>query len=411
MVNPRTCIFFALAVVPLHAWANLSQSGAPKSIDPASAVSLAFKNRKSLASARQRVEEAQKLKTAAGAYPLARVEIANGTRPDVSGGEDLSFFQPIDTFGKYKASRSAGEAALLAAQALLQQTSLDVQSDVLTAFANALAASRLLAASEIQLEIAKTLQVSTEKRVQAQSLPELQLTRAGIELQRAQQVMLDRKAGFESAKVRLASAMGVNPDPNWDFSSSQPVPDPFVDVSQGLAQRRPDLLTLAADVEAAKADTRIQKLGLLPDFELQVRRSPWASDDNQYGARLQMVLPLWDYGANRSKRNAATLHVKVTEALFEDRLRQATQEVAAGMIDLAAARKSATMFGELANSAKQLLDKTQRGFELGATSLIDVLDARRALSDAQELTVNAQLRLDLARVTVYQAQGMLLKDH
>ena len=34
---------------------------------------------------------------------------------------------------------------------------------------------------------------------------------------------------------------------------------------------------------------------------------------------------------------------------------------------------------------------------IGASTLLDVLDARKVLSDAQELTVNAELRRDLAQ--------------
>lgn len=374
----------------------------PTNLDATSSVRTASQNRLSVSSAKARLNEAMKLKSAAGAYPLSRIEIANGTRPDVSGGEDLSFFQPLDVFGKYRANSAVGQAGVMLAESNLRQVLLDVQTDTLTAFATAISAQRLLRAALLQFDLATSLNDATRKRVEIQSVPELQLVRSGIELEKARQILADRTAAFESARVRLAGSIGIELVEGISESEVAPGKD-----SAPLSER-PDILALQADLATARAEKRVSHLGLTPDFELQLRRAPWAGDQEQYGARLQMVLPLWDYGANRSKWQASNFHIQAAEAQLQDRLKLSKKQVDASWIDLNAAQRSSESFKKLVSSAELLLTKTQRGFELGASTLLDVIDARRALSDAQELYIAAQLRLDLAKISVLQTQGQLL---
>ena len=93
-----------------------------------------------------------------------------------------------------------------------------------------------------------------------------------------------------------------------------------------------------------------------------------------------------------------------------DRLKGARKDIEAARIELAAAARSVATYRKLAAGARSLLERTQRGFELGANTLTDVLDARRTVSDADDLTTNAELRRDLAIEGVLRSQGRFLEE-
>ncbi|GEM_PF-2869441 len=375
---------------------------------PADALGQAFASRGSMTTNRQRLEEARRNAVAAGAYPATRLDLGKDlfNRADIMGSADLLVYQPLDVFGKARVLRRQGDAAVATALAAFRQGALDVQQEALTAYANLLSAQRLLALAQAQRDLAESVRISTAKRVEARDLPELQAARAELEVERADGLVKDREAAVEAARLRLSGALGTDAlaiDTQLGALESPPAPpgDPTA--------TRPELLTLRAEEAQAVADERVAKQALLPDLEIQAGRNSF-NDAPQYGARLQLTATLWDNGATRNRVRGAEARRKAAAAALADRVKAAQKDVAAAQVEFAAAERSVANYTKLANGARTLLERTQRGFELGANTLIDVLDARRALSDAQELAVNAQLRRDLAVEAVLRSQGRFLEE-
>ena len=343
-----------------------------------------------------------------GAYPATRLEFGGATRPDVGGGEDLTLFQPLDIFGKSKAAGVSGSAAKRSAEANYRLSQLAVQHDVLTAYANW--ANTVLAGlnAKEQLRLARAVLVATQKKVEARALPEIATTRAELDVDRASQADADRSAAIEAAAVRLVQTVG-SPGVYGDTRMPAPLdPDLLVKVEPG--KTRPELLILAAQRDGFRADGRSADLSRLPDIELQARRSPWSSDAQQYGLRLQFVLPLFDNGAARSRSLAARHQALSAEFAYSDTQKRIEAEINVASIQMVAAQKSLAGYEKLAAAGRLLLGKTQRGYELGANTLIDVIDAERALSDSLALLASARLTLDLAVEASLAAQGQLLVE-
>ena len=376
---------------------------------PSDLVRIAFENRDSVRAARLQVLSAEHTKSSLSAYPLTRLETGDGTRPDIAGGgEDLSLFQPIDIFGKTRVARASGQAGVVSAKATFRQACLDVQTEVLQAYANWINAVRNNQNAEDQLAIAKQMYDATKTRVEVRALPELQLVRADIELEKAKQVSVDRSAAKDSAQIKLQQAIGgeatLQPK-NESFGLGQ-----LFAVESKPNMTRPDLLVLQAVAQSAQADASQAKFSLYPDLELQARRSPWSDTGEHYGVRLQFVVPLWDHGAVRNKERAAKAHQASAQAQYSDLMKRAQAEINSANVQIAASKKSVAAYDHLVSASKELLAKTQRGFDLGASTLIDVLDARRSLSDAMDLQSNALLNLDLAIEAGLRAQGHLVVE-
>ena len=367
----------------------------------------AYAGRASITTNRQRLEEARRNAGAAGAYPATRLDLGKDlfNKADIMGSADFLVYQPLDAFGKGRAFRRQGDAAVAVALAAFRQGALDVQQEALTAYANLLSAQRLLEVAEAQREVAASVEDSTAKRVAARDLPEIQAARAELELQRAEGLVADRKAAVEAARLRLAGALGIDALP--DGATLEPLPLP-PDAGDATVLR-PELLALQAEVALANADERVARQALIPDLEIQAGRSSFNAAP-EYGARLQLTATLWDHGATRNRVRAAEARRKAAEAALQDRVVAARKDVAAAQVEFDAAQRSVQTYARLADGAKALLERTRRGFDLGASTLLDVLDARRALADAQELTVNARLRQDLAVEALLRAKGRFLEE-
>ena len=371
---------------------------------PTDLVQRALKARDSVKASFKVLDAAKRTSSSVGASPATRIEVGSGTRPDVNGGEDMTLFQPIDLFGKMRGARAGGKAGIKVAEASLRQTKIDVQSEVLAALSAWSSATRNLQTASDQLELTKQLARATKVRVEVRALPELQLTRVSLEVQKAEQVVIDRQASVQSALIKLKQVVG---DSVGDISSASL--QSLAVYSPKPEQNRPELLLLASQRSGFLADEKSAKLSSLPDFELQARRTPWATQE-QYGIRFQFVVPLWDHGASRNKASAAQQQADAASLQYSDAAKRIAAEIESANIQLAAAKKSLIAYTNLAAGVKELMDKTQRGFELGANTLIDILDAKRAYSDATEQLSTAQLNVDLAIAELLRSQGQILGE-
>jgi outer membrane protein TolC len=376
---------------------------------PESLVRLALSKRDAVKSAESQLKAARSSAASLGAYPTTRLETGTGTRPDVSGGEDLTLFQPLDIFGKSRAAGRSAHALVRVSEANLRQAKLSVQTEVLSSYAVWASASRNHRFALDQLEIVRKVEAATKSRVEAKALPELQSARAALEVRRAEQVVIDREAALQVATVKLRQVVG---DEVPGLGESEPEALATEVLRPANAERdRPELAVLLSQRQGFQSDFQQARLSRLPDLELQARRSPWSSDTEQYGLRLQLVFPLWDHGAARKRADAASQQAEATSLDYSDTLKRVLAEVESARIQLSASQGSLLAYAKLLEGAQDLLRRTQRGFELGANTLLDVLDAKRALDDALEQSSNARQNADLAVGAALAAQGQILGEN
>ena len=365
-----------------------------------SEVQFALAHRASVRAARLAVLSARQSAIASGAYPLTRLEAGSGTRPDVPGGEDLTLFQPIDLFGKSRAARKTANSAVTIAEVALRQASLDVQSEVLVAIANLRLARASAKNAKDLLTISEQLEHATQVRVDARALPDIQLVRAQLETTRARQVLVDREASVNAAIIKVNQAVGR------DLGAD--AVDADFDVTLANRTQRNEVETLRAQAAQSKFTSKEASLSLLPDFEIQVRRSLWSDPVERYGVRLQLVVPLWDHGAATAKRRAAERERESFEASIADLRVRIESEIAAADLQLAAAQKSVKAYEAIVAAARELVARTERGFNAGAVTQTDIYEARRSLAESLDSLATAQQGQNLAIEACLRARGQLL---
>lgn len=363
----------------------------------------AAENRPALKSARLSIDQAKLSSRALGTYSPTVLGVGGSSRGEVGATDgDLFLSQPIDIFGRTNANRRLGRAGVRVAEANFRGVMLDLQSDVLTAYFEAVSTAQLSNAADELLKVADGIQKATVRRFEEGKIAEVQVTRAGIEFTRAQQSSLLHKAQLSASLKRLSGLIGTpvsELDLNANLSAGQ----------VGDLTMRPDLLLLIADVESAEAEAGIARKGSLPELEIQARRSPWNDRDVFFGGRIQLTWSLYDHGRSRFETQSAKKKADAARASYEDARKRAVSELEANAIELAVAETQVKAFAGLLESARDLVEKSQKGFSGGVLTLIDVLEATRALREVEQELAEAKLSLNLAHVSRYRISGTLME--
>ncbi len=367
------------------------------------ALQLAVQNRPSVRALKLDVERARAQARASGAY-LPTIFGAGGSSIAEAGATDGDLFlsQGIDLFGRVSAGRRVGAASVKLAEANYRSELISLQSEVLEAYVQAVAASDLADSADLLLKVAEGLLSATKRRFEEGKVAEVQLIRANIEFERSRQAASLRAAGKSAALKRLAAVLGIESVAAVDEQL-------FPTLAEPAASDRPDLAALRAQSEIAQAESDLARANGKPEFEVQLRRSPWNESRAYYGARIQMIWAVFDHGKSRAESDVAKKRGAAAKAQLEDAQRRAASELKAVQIEIYAAKAQVDSYEKILTSARDLVEKSQRGYSEGFGTQVDVLEATRALREVEQELVEARERLSLSIIQQYRAAGFLME--
>lgn len=358
--------------------------------------------------ARLRIDQANLSRRALGAFPTTRLSLGYTSDLEVGGSDDdLVVSQPLDIFGRTGALRRSGNALVAQAEASYRQVAADVQSEVVAAYIEASTSRALVRSAEAVEAVYAQLYEATRLRVEGGIAPGFHLTKVSLDLEQAKLTTEQRRSEAAANVEKLAALIG-HTEGGLAVGDLPPIETSEVEEAL-LARQRADLQLLAADVQAAEAEAGIIRLGSMPELELQGRRTPWQERDDRYGLRVQLSIPLFDYGRVRSETKAANVRADAARKALEDATKLATGELRAARIERDAARTQVEKYQGLVVKAKELVDRLRPGLTEQATTLIEVLDSTRVLRDLEEAYVEARARLARAQARYLKATGQILE--
>ena len=373
---------------------------AQTTINANEALALAAKNRPALRAAKLSVEQAKSASRALGAYAATTLSLGASTRSEV-GATDNDFYldQPFDLFGRTSAAKKVGQANVQLALAEYVATATELQNEVLTAYAEAVASKRLQEVAEELLKVSNGLFVATKRRFDEGKVAEIQLTRASIEFERAKRSSELRTAALNSSLKKLSTLVGAE----VSVESDSFIPSP----TSLETSSRSDLIKLTSQVQIAEAETGTAKLSNKPELSFQLRRSPWNNSPSSFGARVQLTWSLFDHGKAANETDSARKRAEAARKLLEDAKSRAKAELAIALIDIEANQKQVASYEVILVSARDLVAKAQTGYSEGFGTQMDVLEATRSLREIEQELIVAKQTLSLAIIAQYRASGYL----
>jgi cobalt-zinc-cadmium efflux system outer membrane protein len=371
-----------------------------------------------LLESRADIAQAQGLATQAAARPNptigVQVENFGGAAPfkGLDAAETTaSVSQAIELGGKRPARIAAGRAGVDAARARNSQARADFAFDLADAYAQAEAAELRLQLAEDSFSLAQEDARVAEALVRAGKESDLRTVqvRAAVEAARAE---------VDAAKAARAAALGK-------LSALAGSDETYTGISVSLLEHAekterwspPDPLaspayqSALAAREAAVRRVRVEQTRATPDLTVSVGVRRLAVDDaTAMVGGVSVPFPLFD--RNRGNVSAAQAELAAAEArLSAARLdAEADAHVLLARLDAAQSRVVATREGEAAAAEAYRLTRT--GYEGGKLPLIELLNARRVLTEARSQSSTALLERLSAEAALARLQGVIpFGDH
>lgn len=351
--------------------------------------------------------------TAAGKRPNPGLSFSPGglfSQPDITE-TSLSIEQEFETAGRRKHRTEQAQFGVAVAQAsaheALRQLRLDVRRSYLQVV---LAKADEQVASETLGEIDKVLAIN-QARYEQGELSGVELRRLQVERFRFADDAFSSELALRNARSALLALLNVRPldrpfdtaddltlplagPPSGPSSSSGPTA-----IEQALAGR-PDLRAAKSEVDRADAGLRLQQSLAKPNVSVGAGLFR-ASDTNGLLLSVGVPLPFFNRNEGGIARGAAERQQAMARQAATETLVTLDVQQALNAVDVSR-RRVAYVEGEYLKNAREARDIILASYRSGAATLIDYLDAQRALREA--LRTQNRARFDY-RISLFQYEA------
>lgn len=238
--------------------------------------------------------------------------------------------------------------------------------------------------------------------------------KAQLQLQQQQRAL--QEAQLEMDRSRLELAVLIFPDFNANFSTVDdlenvaPVPA-FQEMEKAAGERNPQLAAALASLRQANQQVAMAWGGFLPSLTLNyfygidanhfaVNGFDPATDSTfrnlGYSATATLQLPVWNWGAGRSRvksaglvRDQAKLELSFAQRKLVADLKTFYSEAQTTRSELESLRQSADL-------AAESLRLTTLRYQAGESTVLEVVDAQNTLTMAQNALADGELRFRVA---------------
>ena len=292
---------------------------------------------------------------------------------------------PIDLSGRLRASLrrsrallSATRAGALVARRQLVLDTVDAYYGLVLARQKRRLADETLALAEGYVNLAQRLQQRGESEES--------------DVHRARSEAATRRDELEQARFAESAAMSLlRVLTGIDFSThigvsrlSHDVPSvaDFLSYTEELINSRPELAQLEAQRQAAREDARIARRELLPELSYSLNAGFDAASLNQLrrysggSAIVSLNIPLWNFGASKSRAAQARLRTRSLELQRENTLRQLRQEFYTQRAAALAALSRIKIAETAASTAQQNQNSIFVRYRLNKAAITEVIDAQ-----------------------------------
>lgn len=355
-------------------------------------IDVAIRNNPDIQAGRLSAEAA--LHAARGARALANPELI--VAPSVVGeaGSDAAVFfnQPLEINGSRKArGRIAAHEAEAAAHnsGRIEQT---IIRDVKLAYWDVVRAQQLVTLGEENLADVESLDGVVRRQVNVGAAPGSEVIKSEVELARARQELARARLDLAQARSLLNALLGrvgsagVVAGDVLRFSPLAVDAARAVEIAVG---RRPEVAVAASERAAAAGEVAAASAARRPDLAVQARRESFERD-SAGGVAIAVTLPLPDWGSAKAEKRRAESEARSGDRLHESARNQVALEVEQAIQAVSTSQAIVEDYrGGIVSKSEELARLAQKGYERGALSYLEVLEAQRTLRAARADHISA----------------------
>ena len=332
-----------------------------------------------------------------------------GDHQERSVGMTQRIALPLAWRHKLSAARLRADAVRLEAVGVAHR---EVAYAVAVAYLDVLLEKRLLAFGRRDLDVAQELADIARRRHELGDATPLVDLRADVEAGRTAVAVAERGDALSAARARLNALLPRPLDAVLELSDSLLAHETDIDQTQLQAlalELRPEVLAAAARRRAADREERAMRAALLPALEVGLFRHDFSgAPAATWRLNLGVEVPLWAASRQRALASGAAAETRRRQQLEEDTRRRVALQVHTACLQLVSARRSLGLFeSKLLRQAEAAHTTAHRGWEQGKSTQLDLLDARRTLTEVRMAHVRAVHAHEVARHNLERAVGTL----
>ena len=322
----------------------------------------------------------------------------------------------FDLAGKLRATVAKNRALLAAAHAGTEVAKRALAQTVIETYYALALAIALRRAAEGNLSAAEEFEHITQLLLSGGEV-------AAVDLTRAQLQTLERRDELERARVNEDVAAGslrvfvgydfARPIGTTELALALPADSEYQQFKADDVHRRPEFTQLEQQLRAARQEIKIARADRLPSlsyslnggFDTDSLRGPRLKEHTGISAEVSLTIPIFDWGATRSRERQANLHVEVAENERTLAVKGFTQQFYAARAQAASAAARIALARDGVTRAQDNLTASIARYRAGEAQIVEVTDAQTTLVAQRSALYQAIFDYQIALSRLKQATG------
>jgi outer membrane protein TolC len=349
-----------------------------------------------------------------GVRPRTQSFIANNSISEYQAL--LNVAGDVDISGRLRATLARNRALLEAARAGTQVARRALEQATVEAYYGLALAAAGRRAAEQNLAAAQEFEHITSLLLSGGEVAPVDLTRAQLQTNQRQNELEQARAnesvaadalrvfvGYDSARAIAAA----------DLATLVPATGEVERINAETIQRRPEFAQFAAQERAAEQDILVARADRLPQlsysisggFDTDSLKPPRLKEHTGYSAALNLVIPIFDWGAARSRERQAQVRLKIAQNERAQAARVFAQQFNSARTQALSAEMRIRLAAAGVALAQSNLDASIARYRAGEAQIVEVTDAQTSLAAQRLAFFQALFDYQLALARLRQAAG------
>jgi outer membrane protein TolC len=338
----------------------------------------------------------------------------NAVHEYIAQGNVHQEFSPR-VFAEYR--RTGAAQALAHARAEVAARGL-VVTVVQAYYAHVVAQRKYATTQQAVSEAQRFLDIS-EKLERGGEVAHSDVIKADIQYQQRQRDLQEAQLEMSKSHVQLAVLLFSDFNENFTVVDDLRLPPPiptYQEVQAVATQNNPDIRAAVAVLKEASGEVAVAWAELLPRISADYF---YGIDAARFATRIDGVstlgnsgvvalqLPVWTWGANRSRIKQANLRRNLARVELSFAQRTLLANLQGFHQELQAARSELDLLSQSAEGAAESLRLTTLRYQAGESTVLEVVDAQNTLTAARNAYDDGQVRYRVAQANLQTLTGTL----
>ncbi len=322
----------------------------------------------------------------------------------------------LDISGRLRATLAKNRALLAAAHAGTEVARRALAQAVTEAYYGLAFASAQRQAAEQNLRAAEEFERTTSLLLSGGEVAPVDLTRAQLQTTTRRDELERARANEEVAAGALRILVGydfLKPIATTDLATSIPVDDEINRLTADMISGRPEFAQFEAERRAGEQEIRLAKADRRPQlsyslsggFDTDSFKPARLKEHTGVSADFHLSIPIFDWGASKSRERQAGLRVQIAESQRAQALRGFAGQFYSARAQVTSARVRIQLSATGLAQAERNLNASIARYRSGEAQIIEVTDAQTTLVAQRQALYQALFDYQVALGRLRQAAG------